>query len=111
MFTSGASLTDGEFDYTYTIQLAPGGIFTIRPEAGYLNFLDDHIFMTVGLTFRYAWTNTITNTMQKLPELNYATGRSNGNYIGLIFRYYYPIKKFKAKNRTGNEAPRGREKI
>lgn len=111
MFTNGASLTDGEFDYTYTIQLAPGGIFTVRPEAGYLNFFDDHSFMTIGLTLRYAWKNTITNTMQKLPEMNFATGSSNGNYIGIIFRYYYPIKVFKKKTKPGNDSSTGREKI
>jgi hypothetical protein len=111
MFTGNASLTDGEFDYTYTIQLAPAGVLAVHPEAGYISFLGDQSFMSVGLTFRYAWNNTITNTMEKLPELNQAIGRSNGNYIGIIIRYHHPLKVLKSKTPKGDEGGTGRIKI
>lgn len=111
MFTGGASLQDGEFDYTYNIQLAEGGVIAVLPEFGLLNFFEDHSSISYGLIFRYAWTNTITNTMQKLPELNPAVGTSNGNYLGFIVRYHYPIKKFKKKNSGNSEGPEGRIRI
>jgi hypothetical protein len=111
MFTGAASLTDGEFDYTYTIQLAPGGVMWLAPEIGLLNFLGDNNTMSYGITFRYAWKNTITNTMQKLPELNPAVATSNANYIGFIVRYHHPVKVFKRKNPKGDNDLNGRIKI
>lgn len=111
IFTGNASLTDGEFDYTYTIQLAPGGVISVMPEAGLYNFLGDNMGISYGIIFRYSWQNTITNTMQKLPELNPATSSSNGNYIGIIIRYYHPLKVLKRKRGGGDTGPTGRVRI
>lgn len=111
LFTGGAGLEDGEFDYNYTINLSPDNLIFLAPEVGLVQFLGENNYISYGVRFRYTWTsNTITNTMRKPPELNTASATSSGNYIGFVIRYCHPFKTFERKNKGSNEGG-GRIKI